>query len=267
MPNITTNHAVTYTNTQKQQYHPSHSKCCIVARTRSLSLNIRIAVMVERKGQVFVHERAIIVQLRWVLWSQRARSWSTRYQQISRQQFGAESSIILKFIALRAEARGAGPFLWRPAFNSSFVDSTYKCKTRQNATLTGQERQRNVQRYVSFVLLYFDFWTILVHGRFDDSSHFVHSIDTHYVWAAFGNIKAESMSKCCFLFPQFGGVIIQAMLELRRLQCRQTLNKFHHNLRSGSIFVSLLKLHSGGHDETKREPDTNLLRNVCRPLF
>ena len=81
------------------------------------------------------------------------------------------------------------------------VDSTYKCKTRQNATLTGQERQRNVQRYVSFVLLYFDFWTILVQGRFDDSSHFVHVIDTHYVWAAFGNIKAESMSKCCFLFP------------------------------------------------------------------
>ena len=26
------------------------------------------------------------------------------------------------------------------------------------------------------------------------------------------------------------------------------------NLRSGSIFVSLWKLHSGGHDETKREP-------------
>ena len=25
-----------------------------------------------------------------------------------------------------------------------------------------------------FVLLYFDFWTILVHGSFDDSSHFVH---------------------------------------------------------------------------------------------
>ena len=39
------------------------------------------------------------------------------------------------------------------------------------------------------------------------------------------------------------------------------------NLRSGSIFVSLWKLHSGGQGETKREPDTNLLRNVCRPLF
>ena len=30
------------------------------------------------------------------------------------------------------------------------------------------------------------------------------------------------------------------------------------NLRSGSIFVSLWELHSGGQDETKREPDTNL---------
>ena len=28
--------------------------------------------------------------------------------------------------------------------------------------------------YCSFVLLYFDFWTILVHGSCDNSSHFVH---------------------------------------------------------------------------------------------
>ena len=28
------------------------------------------------------------------------------------------------------------------------------------------------------------------------------------------------------------------------------------NLRSGSIFVSLRNLHSGGQGETKREPDT-----------
>ena len=39
------------------------------------------------------------------------------------------------------------------------------------------------------------------------------------------------------------------------------------NLRSGSIFVSLWKLNSGGQGERKREPDTNLLRNICRPLF
>ena len=30
------------------------------------------------------------------------------------------------------------------------------------------------------------------------------------------------------------------------------------NLRSGSIFVSLCKLYTGGQGETKREPDTNL---------
>ena len=39
------------------------------------------------------------------------------------------------------------------------------------------------------------------------------------------------------------------------------------SLRSGSMFVSLWKLHSDGQGETKREPDTNLLRNVFRPLF
>ena len=58
-----------------------------------------------------VDERAIIVQLRWFLWSQRARSGSTRYLQISRWQFGADSSIILEFIALRVKARGDGPFV------------------------------------------------------------------------------------------------------------------------------------------------------------
>ena len=64
--------------------------------------------MAESKGQVFVNERAIIVQLLWVLWTQRARSRSTPYLQISRQQFGADSTIIVKFIALRVEARGDG---------------------------------------------------------------------------------------------------------------------------------------------------------------
>ena len=58
-----------------------------------------------------VDERAIIVQLRWVLWSQQARSRSTRYLQISRWQFGADLSIILEFIALRVKAWGDGPFV------------------------------------------------------------------------------------------------------------------------------------------------------------
>ena len=58
-----------------------------------------------------VDERAIIVRLRWVLWSQRLRSRGTRYLQISRWQFGADSSIILEFIAVRVKARGDGPFV------------------------------------------------------------------------------------------------------------------------------------------------------------
>ena len=58
-----------------------------------------------------VDERVIIVQLRWVLWSKRARSRSTRYRQISQWLFGADSSIILEFIALRVKARGDGLFV------------------------------------------------------------------------------------------------------------------------------------------------------------
>ena len=72
------------------------------------------------------------------------------------------------------------------------MDSTYDYKTQQNATLTRQEEEGDVQLKVSYFDFssYFDFWTILVHGSFDDSSHFVHVnylIDTHYVWAASGS--------------------------------------------------------------------------------
>ena len=90
--------------------------------------------MAERKGQVFVDERAIIVLLRLVLRSQRARSRSTRYLQISRWQFGAELSVIRKFIAVRAEM-----------VCFSFFFFLFFGMTQQNATLTGQERQRDVQ--------------------------------------------------------------------------------------------------------------------------
>ena len=90
--------------------------------------------MAERKGQVFVDERVIIVLLRLVLRSQRARSRSTRYLQISRWQFGAELSVIRKFIAVRVEM---------VCFSFSFF--FFFGMTQQNATLTGQERQRDVQ--------------------------------------------------------------------------------------------------------------------------
>ena len=56
------------------------------------------------------------------------------------------------------------------------MDSTYDFKTEQNATLTGEELGGDVQLKVSysFVLLYFDFWAILVHVSLNDSSDFVH---------------------------------------------------------------------------------------------
>ena len=41
-------------------------------------------------------------------------------------------------------------------------------------------------------MLAFDFWTILVHGRFDDSSHFA-LMDTHYVWAACAQNRIASL--------------------------------------------------------------------------
>ena len=56
----------------------------------------------------------------------------------------------------------------------------------------------------------YDFWTILVHGRFDNSSHFVYVIDTHYIWAACGetgsyislrlSVQAPSYHLFCLLF-------------------------------------------------------------------
>ena len=54
-----------------------------------------------------------------------------------------------RFIAQRVKAPGHGPFVLKPAFNYSLVDSTYDCKTQQNATLTGQEEEGDVQLKVS----------------------------------------------------------------------------------------------------------------------
>ena len=45
--------------------------------------------------------------------------------------------------------------------NFSLVDSTYNCKTRQNATLSRARKDKETfsHRSVSFVLSFFDFWT------------------------------------------------------------------------------------------------------------
>ena len=97
--------------------------------------------MAERKGQVFVDERAIIGQLRWV--------WEA-----SEQEAGAHFTCKLVDGNLERICRlfsNLQRFAWRwsffffAAFNSSLVDSTYECKTEQNATLTGQDRQGDLQ--------------------------------------------------------------------------------------------------------------------------
>ena len=56
----------------------------------------------------------------------------------------------------------------------------------------------------------------------------------------------------------------------RKWKWRMKTNSCCHtstNLRSVSIFVVLCKIHSSGQGETKREPGTDLLRNVFHPLF
>ena len=81
------------------------------------------------------------------------------------------------------------------------MDSTYDCKTQQNSTLTGQEEEGDVQlklKVYCFVLLYFDFWTILVHGSFDDSSHFVHvniNILTHTTSEPPVHVRTEDLEQ------------------------------------------------------------------------
>ena len=72
---------------------------------------------------MFVDERAIIVQLRWVLWSQRARRRSTRYLQISRWQSGADLLIIVKFIG---GSEWGGPLVGCRLKFSNFVGSRLK---------------------------------------------------------------------------------------------------------------------------------------------
>ena len=67
------------------------------------------------------------------------------------------------------------------------MDSIYDCKTRQNATLTGQERQGDVQLKVS-ALCFVIFWLLDYFSSwgFRRLIHFFHVIDKHYFWAACG---------------------------------------------------------------------------------
>ena len=103
---------------------------------------------------MFVDERAIIVQLRWVLWSQRARSRNTRYL-----QWLLPKAIWNGFVDYSRfySASREGAWRWPVCFVASLilllVDSAYECKTQQNATLTGQE-EGDVHLKVSYFLTF-----------------------------------------------------------------------------------------------------------------
>ena len=87
------------------------------------------------------------------------------------------------------------------------------------------------------------------------------------------DFKIQTMTWCS---PWISGNVnkysyIQRWVSLYHEGCKSSLGRLEiallvllkpHNLRSGSIFVSLCKYHSGGHGETKREPDTNLWRGI-----
>ena len=82
------------------------------------------------------------MQLRWVLCSQRAGSRA--YFILPPDSPMAIWSGIVDHYQIYSASRGDGRFFCsQPLILLS--DSTYECTTRQNAALTGQERQEDVQ--------------------------------------------------------------------------------------------------------------------------
>ena len=96
-----------------------------------------------------------------------------------------------------------GPFVLSPVFNSSLLDITYDRKTRQNATLTDQERQGGVQLkvcWLCFVICWFlDYFSSWEFRRlvpwFCPCWHTLRlgSLCTHYVWAACEDSRIGSL--------------------------------------------------------------------------
>ena len=89
-------------------------------------------------------------------------------------------------------------------------------------------------RYVSFVLLYFDFWTILVYGRFDDSSHFVHVIVAHYGWASCVSIR-RNLRNLFRLWSQRSVVDIITDINILYPICFTTRCTIESTQRSGKL--------------------------------
>ena len=85
-----------------------HCRADAVAKLEYSRRVLILAVFGHIEATVFVDERATIVQLWWVCG---AREQEAGAHVTSRWQFGADSSIILEFIAPRVKARGDGPFV------------------------------------------------------------------------------------------------------------------------------------------------------------
>ena len=56
-------------------------------------------------------------------------------------------------------------------YNLTSLDAESLDNDKIRRYTTGKTRIRSVEGILALFLLYFDFWTILVHGSFDDSSH------------------------------------------------------------------------------------------------
>ena len=128
--------------------------------------------MVECKGQVFVDERVIIMQLRWVLWSRRARF--VYYSQI----YGASRGGAWRWFFFCSQPL---ILLW---WIVPMIAELDKCHFNQ----PGKTRRRSVKgRYLSFVLLHiFDFWTIFSSWEFRQLTSFCpcywHTLHLGHLW-------------------------------------------------------------------------------------
>ena len=90
-------------------------------------------------------------------------------------------SEFVDYYQIYSASREDGPF-----FSGQYlrVQNSTKCHFNDLFNRPGKTRRLSVKGMLAFFFSQFEFWAILVHGRLDDSSHFVHVIDTHYVWHA-----------------------------------------------------------------------------------
>ena len=92
-------------------------------------------------------------------------------------------------------------------------------------------------RYLSFVLLYFDFWTILVHGSFDNSSYFVHVNINIFIWhiQRLGGLYINKRGRILFLSLNLSAVLKKSVPE-----------KFAYNCHFQQIGINSTKIETTG---------------------